>query len=443
MSKNKILILTINHIWYDTRVYYKIVRSLLKKDVQIKLLTGNQYNNLPPPLRHCEVPHLKIPPKQSSGGGNNDFQYQIVPKRFRKIGMLAYYLYQGFRYKPDIVICIEPLSLLSGYVLKKILKCRYVYDNHEFYTEAFFDKLREHAFGKISAKLFSKLYWCFESYFAKKADAIITVNQILLEKYKTINQNVYLCANYLNREFFLYSDSAPPHVVPELASVLAEGEGGTRSAPPMKYEWGGEGGENNNSELRTPNSELLKIVYVGSLAFERGLKIYLKTAKLFKENDKNYTFLIIGNFKNKSTELYFFDYIKNHKLQNHIIYKPYMPNEKALLEIRNSNIGVFLGDVEQCQKYHKTTNMKVFEYYSQSIPVIVNRLNDLSKLINKSKGGWIIDFDSRALYILADKILNDDDLLKKKGNNGYKYTLENFVWEMQENELYSAVFGYL
>ncbi|MCL2064725.1 MAG: glycosyltransferase [Candidatus Cloacimonetes bacterium] len=382
--KKKILILTISHIWFDTRVFYKIVQSLLKMDSKIRLITNNQINS------NKKINH------------SPDFTYHIIPQKNNKIYILFCFILQAVKFKPDIVICVEPLSLIAGFILKQIFKCRLVYDNHEFYVEAFGDKMRELSLGKISVCLLSKLYWCYESYFAKKADSIITVNDHLLKRYKYVNQNVFLCANYLIHDTFKKNDKYI-----------------SKEALIKQYD----------------------LIYVGSLAFERGLNIYLKTAKLFKKNKKPFTFLIIGNFKNLSTEKYFFNYIKYHHLHEYIIYKPYMPNEQALIEMKAAKIGVFMGDVVQCKKYHKTTNMKIFEYFSQSIPVIVNKLDNLSELVYKSKGGWTINFDDKALYNLSVRVLNKDNLVTKKGECGYKYTKKHFIWENQEPELYEAILG--
>ena len=394
MIKKKILVITINHVWYDSRLYYKIVKSLLKKNVEILLLTGSQ-------ISHC-LPEIE------------SFTYQLIPKNKTKFSMLIYFIKQGVMFKPDIVICIEPLSLISGYILKQINKSRFIYDCHEYYAEAFGEKVSLKFCKKHLRSLFTKLYWKFERFFASKTDSIITVNNQLVSCFKKINKNTYLCANYVTKEHLRSLDE----------NVALHSKQGDKESS-LSY-----------SSLRLPH-----LIYVGGLSFEKGLKIYLETAKLFKENDKNYSFMIIGTFKNQTTMQYFFDYITKHDLNDHVLYKPYLPHDIVLSEIKKAKIGVFLGDTSLSNRYEKTIHMKIIEYLSQSKPVIINKLAMLSNLVNDSQGGWIIEYDSKELYDLSINILKDDILLREKGKKGFDFITNNFVWENQEETLYKAVFG--
>lgn len=370
-KKIKILILTISHIWFDSRLFYKVSKSLLKKSSQIHLITANSKDNEKKDI---------IP---------DNFTYEIIPEKISKIKIIPYFIRKALQYKPDIIICIEPLSLIAGYIVKKKLNCRFVYDAHEYFAAAFNEKHRG----------FGGLYWAFEKYFASKTDSIITVNNLLVNHLQKANQNTFLCANQPNRDLFI----------------------------------------NESKNLNA--SKKYDLIYAGSLAFERGLKIYLATAKLFKQNNKDFKLLIIGSFKDKITETFFFDYINFHNLKDYIIYKAYTPHELVLKEIQASKTGIFMGDIQACPRYNQSISMKIFEYMSQCIPVIINKLEMLSDLVNKSDSGWIINYDSQELYNLLTNIIPDKELLDKKAISGYRYMLNNLLWEHQEKELFNAVFG--
>ena len=363
--RNKILILTINHPWYDSRVFFRVVKSLLKKDVFIHLITACSINSV-------------------ENISEDNFNFEIIAGK-SMFSLFWHFIRKGIAIKPNIVICIEPLSLISGLILKMILKCRMVYDCHEYYSDAFEEKI----------KGFATPYWAFESFFARRADSIITVNDILVEKYKSINNQVYLCANLPNINIF-----------------------------------------NNEDSKKTYD-----LIYSGQLSFERGLKVYLNTAKLFKDNNQDFKLLIIGAFTKHSTKKFFIDYIKNHQLEDYIIYKSYLPINEVLKYIKNSKIGIFMGDKKLSPRYNKAISMKILEFLSQTVPVVVNKLDMLEDFIDKSQGGWVVGFDNQELYDLLCKVLNDEQLLKKKGQNGYEYLKENMVWENQECELYKGVFG--
>jgi glycosyltransferase involved in cell wall biosynthesis len=371
-NKKKILLLTISHIWYDTRLYYKIIKSLLKKDVEILYITGNPKDN------------LEIIKNENLIVDNTTLNSAFAGSYYGKIKLVKSFIQKGLKYLPDIVICVEPLTLIAGFILKKKLNCRLVYDSHEYYIDAFKER-----YNKLSF-----LYQKCENYYARKTDAIITVNDILINYYKELNPNTYLCANYQNYDLF------------------------------------------SDKKYKKTND----IIYVGSLYFERGLKDYLQLAQIFKDNDQKVKMKIIGNFKNPSTELYFHNYIKVKQLGKIIKYQPYTPHDIVLREIRKSKIGIFFADINQSPRYNKAINMKIFEYMSQSVPVVVNQLDILSDFVIKSDGGWVTK-NITDLYDLLIKVLNDDSMLIKKGESGYKYILENHLWENQEQTLYKAIFG--
>jgi glycosyltransferase involved in cell wall biosynthesis len=120
---------------------------------------------------------------------------------------------------------------------------------------------------------------------------------------------------------------------------------------------------------------------------------------------------------------------------------PYMPIDTVLSIIRKSKIGIFMGDITTTPRYNKAISMKVLEYMTQSVSVIINKVDMLSELVNKADSGWIIDYDSKELYQLLKTTLKNDAILNEKGRNGYEYLLKNMVWENQEFELFKAVFG--
>ena len=116
-----------------------------------------------------------------------------------------------------------------------------------------------------------------------------------------------------------------------------------------------------------------------------------------------------------------------------------MPIVDVLNEMRQSKVGIFMGDIALSPRYNKAVNMKIFEYMTQAIPVIINRLDMLSELVIKSEAGWIIDFDDEELYRLLKTIKDNDNLLTERGVNGFNFLLQNELWENQEPTLYEAI----
>ena len=154
MSRHKVLILTISHIWFDTRIYFKIIKSLIKKDTEILLITGNEKEN----EDIDKEENLTIIKHPNAG----------------KHTLLKHFIIEGLNFKPTSIICIEPLTLLAGLVLKKKSNCRVIYDAHEYYLDAYKEK----------KSLLYYPYRFYETNLAKQTDAIITVNEGLVNIYK-------------------------------------------------------------------------------------------------------------------------------------------------------------------------------------------------------------------------------------------------------------------
>jgi glycosyltransferase involved in cell wall biosynthesis len=164
-NSKKILIVTHSHPWFDHRLYYKICKSLLKKDVIIKLLTSNTLDN----------PYLE----------ESKISVDYISPSYNKIKKLIYWIKKGKEFKPDITITVEPLTLLVGYYLKLFNKSRFVYDCHEFYSVN----------KKKKNKFIGSLYQLFEFFFSKRADAIISVSDEMKKYFINLNKNIFICPN--------------------------------------------------------------------------------------------------------------------------------------------------------------------------------------------------------------------------------------------------------
>ncbi|WDU82032.1 glycosyltransferase [Caloramator sp. Dgby_cultured_2] len=90
----------------------------------------------------------------------------------------------------DVYHAHEPDSFQVAVKLKKNLNKKIIYDSHEYYPEAF----AEHFKGLYDVA--KKFIYIYEKNLAKKADYIVTVNDILVDKFKKWNKNVELITNY-------------------------------------------------------------------------------------------------------------------------------------------------------------------------------------------------------------------------------------------------------
>ncbi|MCL1827189.1 MAG: glycosyltransferase, partial [Candidatus Cloacimonetes bacterium] len=344
---------------------YEIGRTIYanenKKDISVYLVTSNQKDD-----KSLQTPA--------------NFTYDFIAPNLSHTSMIWSLYKKGLSIKPDIVLCIEPITMFAALYLKQKLRCHTVYDAHEFYPEAFAER------HKIGANIYKYI----EKRLANNMDSVLAVNSIIAGRFK---RNSVMCANFPSQGSFV---------------------------------------SNLDSE------KLYDIIYAGCLWFERGLKIYLETALLFKKANKQFKMLLIGSFKDTATERFYHGYIQQNQLQEYILYQPFKPNTLVLQDMQHSKIGLFLGDVEHSPRYDKSISMKVLEYFCQGIPAVVNDLDVLGKFVTEAKGGWIVKYSAQALYDVLVEAFENPILIKEKAKNGYDYCQKYAVWENQENELYKA-----
>ena len=77
---------------------------------------------------------------------------------------------------------------------------------------------------------------------------------------------------------------------------------------------------------------------------------------------------------------------------------------------------------------------KILEYFACGKPVLSTPLEGTKEILPDEKFG-IIYSDSNNFVKTLSKLLLDDSYLKKLGNNGYHYVIENHDWSVLSKEL--------
>ena len=104
----KICIVSNSHHTTDVRLYYKMGLSLKKLGKVYLICTSGVRNSTINP-------------------------YQLVVDTESQWNALRLLYEEAKRIRPDIVICVEPLTVCVGLVLRRKLRCRVVFDVHEFF----------------------------------------------------------------------------------------------------------------------------------------------------------------------------------------------------------------------------------------------------------------------------------------------------------------------
>ena len=159
------------HKTFDTRIFYKVCKSLSKK-YEVFYVSANAKSE----VREC-VHIIGVP--LSLSRLKRQFQLHRVYKELLKVDAEIYQFH-------------DPELMSLGLKIKKKGK-RVIFDSHEDVPQQILDK--PYLPPRI-AKLVSKVYSFFEKRRLSKYDAIISVTPTIVDRLKTINPQCYQITNY-------------------------------------------------------------------------------------------------------------------------------------------------------------------------------------------------------------------------------------------------------
>lgn len=365
----RICMLTSSHDFYDNRIYYKEILSLKKIYDEIYIV----------------------------GPGKKDFVTEdgVIVKSFKPRKTW----YDRFRpmkdmfkiakdIKADVYHAHEPDSFQVAIKLKKALGSKAIYDSHEYHPEAFSEHFPK---GK---KLAEKIIYKYEKSIAKKADYIITVNELLVNKFKEYNPNVCLIPNY---------------PVLSINKVIPQYDG-----KPV-------------------------FVYVGGLREDRGIFKILEAIQLVKIECK---YLFIGGFEDENFKCKVEEFIKNNLRDKDIVFTGKIPHLQVFNYLNKSCAGFVLLQPNNW-RYVNSEPIKLFEYMMTKTAIIASDFPMMRKIVQDSKCGCLVEPDNiNQIAKAIEKLASNMEDTKQMGQNGYEAINECYNWSICEKrilEIYSIL----
>lgn len=361
----KICHLTSAHKRYDVRIFKKECRSLANNGYEVTLIVND--NNEDEIIDNVKIISTKFVPKSRI-----DRMLKSGNKLFEK----------AVQVDADIYHFHDPELLPVGNKLKRIGKC-VIFDSHENYPM----QIKERYYiPKILRKIISFIYYVYETYSAKKIDAVIFpctfngINPFEKRAKKTV---------FINN-------------VPILEELF------------IKYD-----------EKEVKKEKV--ICHIGGLTYNRGITHLIKAA--YKANAK---LILGGNFSPKE---YFDDVIKMKEFLC-VDYRGFVNRDMVVEIYKNSMIGMCT--ILNVGQYNKKDNFatKVYEYMSMGLPVIISDSKYVKEVLKEYHFGVTVDpenIDEITNAILY--LLNNDDEAKKMGQEGRRAIKEYFNWDIEEKKL--------
>lgn len=359
----KICMLTSGHDVFDNRIYYKEILSLKKKYKDIYIIAPG-YKNF---TTDDGIIVKCFPPRKS-------WRDRIRPMKdmfniAKNLGADVYHAH-------------EPDSFQVATKLKKALGCKIIYDSHEYHPEAF----AEH-FGSIKAPM-EKIIYLYEKSLGKKADYIVTVNELLVKKFKKYNSNVELIPNY----------------------------------PVLKDE------EFIKGQVEKPT-----FIYVGGLRQDRGIFKILEAIKLVKRDDCKYIF--VGPFETKEFELKCYKFIEENLKDKDIVFTGKIPHIEVFDYLRRAHAGFVILQPDNW-RYVNAEPIKLFEYMSSKTAIIGSDFPMVRNIVEESQSGLLVKATSpKDIAEAIEKLSNNLQKTRLMGEMGYLKVKELYNWSVCEKRL--------
>jgi len=280
----------------------------------------------------------------------------------------------------DIYQLHDPELLRIAPSLKKKSGAKVIFDSHEDVPKQISNKSWIPRFFR---PLISKTYAVYEANACKKIDGVISVTPIICNRFRKINPNTEMIANYPN-------------------NVKFQKAGGI---------------------TKIKNA----ICYIGGLSQTRGI---LELVKALEYCDAELH--LAGRFESQELEIQ----ARSLKGWNQVNYYGHVSREKISEIMALSNIGMVT--LHPTPSYIEAYPIKLFEYMSAEIAVLASDFPLYRALVEKYDCGCFVDpINAEKIGETIQKMLSKPELTKKQGVNGYQAVLKEYNWSNEKKKLIS------
>ncbi len=364
------VMLTLAHRGDDVRLYHKLGRSLAKKydvslitPVKVKLDTGSD------PIPNFEVVNI------------------ACKGRFDTLLKLYH---TACRMKPDVIICIEPQTILPAILVRRARQSALIYDCHEFYGESFSER-----FPAPLRKPARWFYRALENFLAHRVDGIIAVNEVIARRFEQFTDHMALCPNFLNKHI----DSAEQE--------------------PVEKEY--------------------DLIYAGGMLIEKGILVILQAMNGLRERFPELRVLFLGKFYNQATEEQFFSAVKQLGIEKHVVYGGQVSHLEAAAAMQKTRLGVVMMNPAY-NRYWDSLPLKFMEFLNAGLPVIAQNMPILQHVVEEHQVGACVDFTAESLASAVEKLLSKSDADgQAMCRRAREAARKLFMWENIEADLLKMV----
>jgi glycosyltransferase involved in cell wall biosynthesis len=360
-KKIKVANLTSAHPHDDIRIFHKQSVSLLDSGYEVYLIATN-----------CVSQYLQgvhIVGVERTGKG-----------RFRRMLTTTRSVYKkALEVDADIYHFHDPELLPYGLKLRKKGKI-VVYDAHEDLPKQVMDKPW---IPTIFRGIVSQLINRYELNVAKQLSGVISVTETICDRFRTVNSNVQMVANY---PLF--------HEIEQLSEL---------------------------DNVKVPG----QICYVGNLFPKRGV---LELVDALNYTDA--TLVLAGKFSTQEFE----DQVKANAGWKKVNYLGHLDRKQVMEILATSQVGMVT--LHPTKSYLEALPIKMFEYMSAGIPVIASDFPLWRSIIEKESCGVCVDpLNPKEIGEAINNLICNPIHAQQMGINGFNAFKSHYNWNAEKDKL--------
>lgn len=176
-----------------------------------------------------------------------------------------------------------------------------------------------------------------------------------------------------------------------------------------------------------------ELFYVGGVSFDRGIDSIIESLAILKLKMNNFIFHCIGpideGVMEEINKLESFQFVKEN-----IIFYGFLKLSDSYEISKSCKIGLSI--LKPIENYKQSYSTKFFEYMSVKLPVVTSNFDLYKSVIEYSKCGICVNpLDPKEIFSAIYRILNDEELAHKMGENGREAVLNKYNWKVEETKL--------
>jgi len=332
--------------------------------------------------------HIPAPFKKKKFKGVNIYGLPEWTSKSDRIRIIKQLLIRILKSKAAIVHLHDPELIPIGILVKAFTKKKVIFDFHEQYE---FNIVKREWIPEFLHIPLVKTYLMFERVACKVFDGVIGVIEDQLPVLST-NSNNRIVKNY----------------------------------PIIHY-------HNQMGKVYKTKERNVSIVYLGDITSERRIHELIELTGIL---NRTYSIIthIIGRNKNQQYAEKLNSIINKYKINNKVKLHGYIPIEEAMQILSQSDIGLL--PPRNPKDFVRSLPVKLFDYMSAGIPVIMPEFPLSKDVVMKHKCGVLVDpMDRNSMIKGLELLIGNPKLRAEMGQNGFNAVLKYYSWQSQEKKL--------